>query len=65
MVNTMLNGLNWEKDSLYYLVDDVCANEPILTSSYLEGRQINMASVMDDYELITYDILGGKKYWMK
>ncbi len=65
MVNTMLNGLNWKKDSLYYLVDDVCANEPILTSSYLEGRQINMASVMDDYELITYDILGGKKYWMK
>ena len=65
MVNTMLNGLNWQKDSLYYLVDDVCKNEPILTPAYLEGRQINMADVMDDYELTTYDILGGKKYWME
>ena len=63
MVNTMLNGLNWKKDSLYYLVDEVCKSEPILTSSYLEGRQVSMPAVLDDYELVTYDILGGKKYW--
>jgi len=65
MVNTMLNGLGWQKDSLYYLVDRVCENEPILTSMYLEGREISMAGVLDDYELVTYDILGGKKYWME
>ena len=60
----MLNGLNWKKDSLYYLVDEVCTNEPILTSAYLEGRQIGMSTVLDEYELVTYDILGGKKYWI-
>lgn len=65
MINTMLNGLNWKKDSLYYLVDEVCKNEPILTSTYLEGRQVSMPAILDDYELITYDILGGKKYWTK
>ncbi|MCR5572260.1 MAG: LTA synthase family protein [Candidatus Saccharibacteria bacterium] len=64
MANTMLNGLRWQKDSLYYLVDQVCEAEPILTSAYLEGREINMAEVLDSYELVTYDILGGKKYWM-
>ena len=65
MVNTMLNGLNWQKDSLYYMVDQVCENEPILAASYMEGREVHMADVMDDYELVTYDILGGKKYWTK
>jgi hypothetical protein len=65
MVNTMLNGLNWQKDSLYYMVDQVCENEPVLAASYMEGREVHMADVMDDYELVTYDILGGKKYWTK
>ncbi len=65
MVNTMLNGLKWQKDSLYYMVDKVCEAEPILTAAYLEGREISMADILDDYELVTYDILGGKKYWMK
>ena len=64
MVNTMLNGLNWQKDSIYYLVDEACKNEPILTATYMEGRQTSMAAVLEDYELVTYDILGGKKYWM-
>ena len=63
MVNTMLNGLKWQKDSLYYIVDQVCESEPVLAASYMEGREINMAEVMDDYELVIYDILGGKKYW--
>ena len=47
------------------MVDKVCESEPILAATYLEGREINMAEIMDDYELVTYDILGGKKYWMK
>ena len=63
MVNTMLNGLKWQKDSLYYMVDQVCESEPVLAASYMEGREIHMAEVMDDYELVIYDILGGKKYW--
>ena len=64
MVNTMQNILNWKKDSLYYLVDDICKEEPILTATYIEDRSLNSAELMHDYELLTYDILGGKKYWM-
>jgi hypothetical protein len=56
--------LNWKKEALYYLVDDVCQAEPILTATYLDGRELSQAEILRDYELLTYDILGGKKYWM-
>lgn len=65
MTNTMFNILNWKKDSYYYLLDEVCTAEPILTATWLEGRELTNAEVLRDYELLTYDILGGKKYWMK
>lgn len=65
MANTMQNILNWQKSSLYYLVDKVCAAEPILTPNYLQGRELNDIETMRDYELLTYDILSGKQYWLK
>ncbi|MBR1939208.1 LTA synthase family protein, partial [Candidatus Saccharibacteria bacterium] len=64
MVNTMLNSLNWRKNARYYLLDEVCREEPILTATWLDGRDINEESdLLKSYELLTYDILGGKKYW--
>ncbi len=65
MANTMLNILGWQKSSLYYLVDEVCTAEPILTQNYIQDRELNNNEVMRDYELLTYDILSGKQYWMK
>ncbi len=65
MANTMQNILNWQKSSLYYLVDEVCAAEPILTKNYLQDRELKNSELMHDYELLTYDILSGKQYWMK
>ena len=65
IVNTMYNNLNWKKDALYYLLDDVCTAEPILTSNYVKDRELSNIEAIRDYELLTYDILGGKKYWMK
>jgi phosphoglycerol transferase MdoB-like AlkP superfamily enzyme len=64
MVNTMYNLLNWKKDPIYYLVDDVCNAEPILAATYIEERTLSAAETLHDYELLTYDLLGGKKYWM-
>ena len=64
MVNTMYNILNWKKDPIYYLVDDVCNAEPILAATYVEERTLSAAETLHDYELLTYDLLGGKKYWM-
>ncbi len=64
MINTMLDNLNWQKDALLYLTNDVCKSEPILTADYLQGRELKNDETMKNYELLTYDILGGKKYWM-
>ncbi|MBQ8156858.1 LTA synthase family protein [Candidatus Saccharibacteria bacterium] len=64
MVNTLLNKFNYQKSALYYLLDEVCTEEPILAETYLEDRGTSDAAVLKDYELITYDILSGKKYWM-
>lgn len=65
MANTMLNLLRWQKNPLYYLVDDVCAAQPILTKTYLENHEFELTEVLQDYQLLTYDVLGGEKYWIK
>lgn len=63
LVNTMLNKLNWQKSALYYLLDNVCEVEPILAETYLEESGLSGESVLEDYKLVTYDELGGRKYW--
>ncbi len=65
MVNTLYNRLNWQKDPQYYLVDQVCDEEPILTATYLEDRELKQSLILKKYELLTYDILGGEKFWTK
>ncbi len=64
MVNTLYNQLNWQKDPQYYLVDQVCAEEPILTNAYLEGRDLKNSLILKKYELFTYDVLSGEQYWL-
>ncbi|MCQ2571128.1 MAG: LTA synthase family protein, partial [Candidatus Saccharibacteria bacterium] len=64
MVNTMLNRLQWKKDPLYYLLDDVCSTEPILAATYLDEDNFKLTETLQDYQLLTYDILGGERYWI-
>lgn len=65
MVNTLYNQLNWQKDPQYYLIDQICSEEPILANTYLEGREFKNSLILKKYELFTYDILSGEQYWMK
>ncbi|MBR3322850.1 sulfatase-like hydrolase/transferase [Candidatus Saccharibacteria bacterium] len=65
MVNTMFNQLGWQKDPVYYLVDNVCHEQPILTTNYLDGKEFELTETLQDYQLLTYDILGGQRYWIK
>ena len=59
----MYNLLGAEKPTLMYLLDGVCATEPILARAYLEGRPATNNAIMQAYELVNYDILSGKRYW--
>ncbi len=65
MSNTILNRLGWQKSPLYYLVDDVCREQPILTQNYLENKEFELTETLQNYQLLTYDILGGQRYWIK
>ena len=64
LLNTMYNTLNLNKPSLFYLVDTVCAETPILTHVF-EGEDsvIEPTAALKEYELVNYDMLYGKHYW--
>ncbi len=63
LTNTLYNLLGAEKPTLMYLLDKVCATEPILAHAYLEGQTLQDNAILHDYELVNYDILSGKRYW--
>lgn len=61
--NTMMNVLNLQKPAFFYLVDEVCEKNPILTHAYLDGEEPTWDEALKKYELVNYDMLTGKKYW--
>lgn len=61
--NTMYNILNMKKPALFYLVDDVCEEVPILTRSYFGAETPLMSEVLQEYEMVNYDAINGKHYW--
>ena len=65
LVNTMLNVLKVEKPALNYLLDSVCAEEPILTDAYFNGAAPFMSTELSTYEMLSYDIAAGKQYYLK
>ncbi|MDR3297976.1 MAG: sulfatase-like hydrolase/transferase [Candidatus Nomurabacteria bacterium] len=64
LTNTLFNHLNLQKLPLYYLLDDICQQAPILTPAWYGEKAPFESTELSAYRLITYDILGGKKYWM-
>ena len=65
LVNTLYNIYNLEKPDYYYLVDEVCKETPVLTQAYYGDSAPFQSTALSEYELVTYDILGGKQYWYK
>lgn len=64
LANAMFNMLQEKKPALSYLLDTVCKENPILTPAYFGDGGPFQNTELSNYELINYDILGGKKYWM-
>ncbi len=61
--NTMYDILDAEKPALFYLVDEVCKEVPILTLAFLGNTILEQTEALHDYELVNYDVLGGEQYW--
>jgi hypothetical protein len=60
----MFNRLNTQKPTLHYLLDEICTQVPILTPAWHEEAVPLASKSLRNYELVTYDLLGGKKYWL-
>lgn len=66
MMNEVYNVLGVEKPVLNYLLDEVCAENPILAPVYYsEGGEPLETEALKDYELINYDVSHGEHYWLK
>ncbi len=65
LVNTMYDLIGSQKPTLMYLEDAVCEDAPILAPSfYNEENPLEVTDVLDEYELVNYDLSSGKKYWL-
>ena len=65
LMNTLYQLLDVEMPPLVYLASQVCEESPILAPTYSRNNEIEEKGVLKDYRLINYDILSGKKYWLK
>ena len=63
MANTLLNILEVEKPLHFYLLDDVCSTDPILTDAYFGAEAPFMTTELSEYNLLTYDQIAGKQYY--
>lgn len=63
LVDTLYNTLNVKKPALSYLTNAVCKEQPILAQTYFGNNALKETKLLDEYKLVTYDILSGKKYW--
>lgn len=65
LINTLYNTLSIKKNPLQNLLDQVCVKAPILAPTYLGANPPEKEKAFKEYELLNYDILGGKQYWLK
>ncbi len=65
LTNTMFDLLNLNKPDYMRLVNDVCKEVPILAQAYYGSSAPFKSTTLSNYEMLTYDILGGKQYWLK
>lgn len=63
--NILYNLLGAEKPTLMYLLDTVCEETPILAQSYYGNTRPAESKALKAYEYLSYDILGGKRYWLE
>lgn len=63
LLNMVYNLLGVEKPALFYLLDEVCIETPVLAAAYYGEETPEMTEALHDYELVNYDVLAGKHYW--
>lgn len=64
LLNQLYNTLGAEKPAMFYLLDSVCEETPIITGSFYEdGKVPDNNEAIKEYELVNYDVMNGQRYW--
>ncbi len=63
--NLLLNHFNLQKPSNFYLLDTICKTTPILSDYYFRDTAPVYTSELENYNLLTYDLVAGKQYSLK
>ncbi len=63
--NTLLNTLQITKPTSFYLLDEICTSEPILSDNYFGEDAPVMNTALSSYQLLTYDLSAGEQYFIK
>ena len=64
LMNTMFETLDLKKPDYMQITNKVCEEVPILAQAYYGSSAPFKSSILSSYEIYTYDILGGKRYWL-
>lgn len=63
--NILYDILGAQKPTLAYLTSEICTTTPVLARAYFTGgEKLEDYQALRDYELVNYDILNGKRYWL-
>lgn len=65
LANVLYDVLGVEKPAMLYLVAEVCDEVPILAPTYFADSKLEMTEALENYRIINYDILNGKRYSLK
>lgn len=69
LLNELYNTLQVQKPAYFYLVDAVCSEVPVLTHTAGQDDAIEATYATSEplraYQMATYDLLGGKQYWIE
>lgn len=69
LLNELYDALQVQKPAYFYLVDQVCQAVPTLTHTAGQDDAIEQvyttSAPLRAYQMATYDLLGGKQYWLQ
>ena len=65
LTNTLFDALDLKKPLYLEITDMACKDTPILAQAYYGADAPFNSTALMNYQMVTYDILGGKHYWDK
>jgi phosphoglycerol transferase MdoB-like AlkP superfamily enzyme len=64
LISVLFDTLNLQKAARYYLLDELRKSVPVLAHSFYYNREPEWVESLVEYELLNYDLLFGRRYWV-